>query len=37
VKAPMISIVIPVYNEEAVLPALINRLYKGLDGMDEPY
>ncbi len=36
-KAPMISIVIPVYNEEAVLPALIDRLYKVLDGMDEPY
>ena len=33
----MISVVIPVYNEEAVLPVLINRIYKVLDEMDEPY
>jgi undecaprenyl-phosphate 4-deoxy-4-formamido-L-arabinose transferase len=37
VKAPVISIVVPVYNEEAVLPALIGRLYKVLDAMGEPY
>jgi undecaprenyl-phosphate 4-deoxy-4-formamido-L-arabinose transferase len=37
VKPPVISIVIPVYNEEAVLPALIARLYPVLDAMDEPY
>ena len=36
-KAPVISVVIPVYNEEAVLPALISRIYKVLDEMDEPY
>jgi len=37
VKAPVLSIVIPVYNEEAVLPALVERLYKVLDEMQEPY
>jgi len=37
VKPPQISIVIPVYNEEAVLPALIDRLYRVLDAMAEPY
>jgi len=37
VKSPLISIVIPVYNEEAVLPALIGRIYAVLDAMDEPY
>ena len=36
-KSPLISIVIPVYNEEAVLPALIGRIYAVLDAMDEPY
>ena len=36
-KAPVLSIVIPVYNEEAVLPALVERLYKVLDEMQEPY
>ena len=30
-KPPQISVVIPVYNEEAVLPALIGRLYAVLD------
>ena len=34
---PQISIVIPVYNEEAVLPALIGRIYRVLDAMNEPY
>jgi undecaprenyl-phosphate 4-deoxy-4-formamido-L-arabinose transferase len=37
VVKPHISIVIPVYNEEAVLPALIGRLYGVLDAMAEPY
>ena len=36
-KAPQISIVIPVYNEEAVLPALFSRIYRVLDEMAEPY
>jgi undecaprenyl-phosphate 4-deoxy-4-formamido-L-arabinose transferase len=36
-KPPQISVVIPVYNEEAVLPALIGRIYLVLDEMDEPY
>jgi undecaprenyl-phosphate 4-deoxy-4-formamido-L-arabinose transferase len=36
-KPPQISIVIPVYTEEAVLPALIARLYPVLDAMGEPY
>jgi len=34
---PNISIVIPVYNEEAVLPALFARLYPVMDGLGEPY
>jgi undecaprenyl-phosphate 4-deoxy-4-formamido-L-arabinose transferase len=37
VKPPQISVVIPVYNEEAVLPVLISRIYLVLDEMDEPY
>lgn len=35
--SPVISVVIPVYNEEDVLPALIERLYRVLDAMAEPY
>ncbi|MFM9967104.1 MAG: glycosyltransferase [Burkholderiales bacterium] len=34
---PRISIVIPVYNEEAVLPALFARLYPALDALRESY
>ena len=34
---PAISVVIPVYNEEEVLPALFDRLYKVLDALGEPY
>ena len=34
---PQISIVIPVYNEEAVLAALFERIYPVLDEMGEPY
>jgi undecaprenyl-phosphate 4-deoxy-4-formamido-L-arabinose transferase len=34
---PDVSIVIPVYNEEAVLPALFNRLYPALDGLGRRY
>jgi len=37
VTPPVLSIVIPVYNEEEVLPALISRLYPVLDEMGEPY
>ena len=33
----MISVVIPVYNEEAGLPALFARLYPALDALGEPY
>lgn len=36
-KPPQISVVIPVFNEEEVLPALISRIYLVLDNMDEPY
>lgn len=36
-KTPVLSIVIPVYNEEAVIPALISRLYLVLDEMNEEY
>jgi undecaprenyl-phosphate 4-deoxy-4-formamido-L-arabinose transferase len=32
-NAPAISVVIPVYNEQAVLPALFERLYTALDAL----
>ncbi len=35
--APRVSVVIPVYNEEAVLPALFARLYPALDALGVPY
>ncbi|MDH5265240.1 MAG: glycosyltransferase [Betaproteobacteria bacterium] len=35
--APRLSVVIPVYNEEAVLPALFGRLYPALDALGCPY
>ena len=35
--APRLSVVIPVYNEEAGLPALFARLYPALDALGEPY
>jgi undecaprenyl-phosphate 4-deoxy-4-formamido-L-arabinose transferase len=35
--APELSVVIPVYNEEAVLPALFARLYPALDALAVPY
>jgi len=35
--APILSVVIPVYNEEAVLPTLFERLYPALDALDRPY
>jgi undecaprenyl-phosphate 4-deoxy-4-formamido-L-arabinose transferase len=35
--APEISVVVPVYNEEAGLPALFARLYPALDGMQTSY
>ena len=34
---PDLSVVIPVYNEEAVLPALFARLYPALDALGVPY
>jgi undecaprenyl-phosphate 4-deoxy-4-formamido-L-arabinose transferase len=34
---PKLSIVIPVYNEEAVLPTLFARLYPALDALQIPY
>jgi undecaprenyl-phosphate 4-deoxy-4-formamido-L-arabinose transferase len=34
---PKLSIVIPVYNEEAVLPTLFARLYPTLDALGTPY
>ncbi|MBV8159055.1 MAG: glycosyltransferase [Dyella sp.] len=37
VAAPDISVVIPVYNEEAVLPALFARLYPALDALGPSY
>ena len=35
--APQLSVVIPVYNEEAVLPTLFARLYPALDALNLPY
>jgi undecaprenyl-phosphate 4-deoxy-4-formamido-L-arabinose transferase len=35
--SPALSVVVPVYNEEAVLPALFARLYPVLDGLGRPY
>ncbi|HEX3728610.1 MAG TPA: glycosyltransferase [Opitutaceae bacterium] len=35
--APKVSVVIPVYNEEANLPLLFQRLYPVLDGLGRPY
>jgi len=34
---PRVSVVIPVYNEEAVLPALFARLYPALDALGTSY
>ncbi|MDE1923318.1 MAG: glycosyltransferase [Gammaproteobacteria bacterium] len=35
--APQLSVVIPVYNEEAVLPTLFGRLYPALDALNMHY
>jgi undecaprenyl-phosphate 4-deoxy-4-formamido-L-arabinose transferase len=35
--SPHVSVVIPVYNEEAVLPALFARLYPALDALGRTY
>jgi undecaprenyl-phosphate 4-deoxy-4-formamido-L-arabinose transferase len=35
--APELSLVVPVYNEEAVLPALFARLYPALDALGRSY
>jgi undecaprenyl-phosphate 4-deoxy-4-formamido-L-arabinose transferase len=37
VAAPQVSVVIPVYNEEAALGALFDRLYPALDRLGVPY
>jgi undecaprenyl-phosphate 4-deoxy-4-formamido-L-arabinose transferase len=37
VTAPELSVVIPVYNEEEVLPALFARLYPALDALGRTY
>ena len=34
---PRVSVVIPVYNEEAVLPGLFARLYPALDALGGSY
>ncbi|MBS1187125.1 MAG: glycosyltransferase [Burkholderiaceae bacterium] len=34
---PILSVVIPVYNEEATLAALFTRLYPALDALNKPY
>ena len=35
--APVLSVIIPVYNEEAVLPQLFERLYPALDALGRSY
>lgn len=35
--APLISVVIPIFNEEEVLPSLFPRLYEALDALDRSY
>ncbi len=35
--APELSVVIPIYNEEQVLPQLFERLYTALDALGRPY
>ncbi|HEY7929020.1 MAG TPA: glycosyltransferase [Steroidobacteraceae bacterium] len=35
--APVLSVIIPVYNEEEVLPKLFERLYPALDALGRPY
>jgi undecaprenyl-phosphate 4-deoxy-4-formamido-L-arabinose transferase len=37
VSRPHVSVIIPVFNEEASLPALFARLYATLDGLGVPY
>jgi undecaprenyl-phosphate 4-deoxy-4-formamido-L-arabinose transferase len=37
VTAPILSVIIPVYNEQAVLPSLFERLYPALDALGRPY
>ncbi len=34
---PQLSVIIPVYNEEAILPALFMRLYPALDALGVNY
>ena len=34
---PAVSVIVPVYNEEDVLPALFDRLYPALDALGERY
>ena len=36
-STPKLSVVIPVYNEEAVLPTLFARLYPALDALQIPF
>ncbi len=36
-NTPVLSVVIPVYNEEAVLAALFERLYRVMDAQGEPW
>lgn len=35
--APILSVVIPIFNEQEVLPALFGRLYPALDALQRPY
>ena len=37
VDSTVLSVVVPMFNEEAVIPALVARLRPALDGLDVPY
>jgi polyisoprenyl-phosphate glycosyltransferase len=37
VQSIVLSVVVPMYNEEAVIPALVDRLRPALDGLGVPY
>jgi undecaprenyl-phosphate 4-deoxy-4-formamido-L-arabinose transferase len=36
-RQPLVSVVVPVYNEEAVLPQFLARLYRAMDALDIRY
>ena len=36
-KRPLVSVVVPIYNEEDVLAQLFERLYPAMDSLGAPY